>query len=669
MSNNSESSSGGSFRKNLDQLTDADRNCSICGKKLSGGARHGVKSEDVFSILLEYHVPKDQRVRLRNRFNKVMQKTSPKGISVCCRHFKEGHPAHTEKMRAPGMLQCIKKECCLPARLPEIIRMSCRISSASTSSRSTTADERERNALLSKKKAEQRKRQREESAKAKEQVERSAKTRRRSLRSESQQDEVNTVCNLLKGANESPETLLPVLQHLRKNPPCLTDAARLEKLLGVVVIAAEKTMVRTIRGREEDRSEIMELRGQIMSLSEQVEELEKSPERGGIFAAIVDRNIVSSADDESLDSYVRFWTGHSIEETYEWFIKPTLEADKVRAQADRRRSLDRKNSGAELHLIDRIICVLVLLWRGLYISEIYNVAQGDLGVTQSCDEFRRSIERTASLMGETFRSSVQLLEPNVWRQHNVAIGEETKFNKVLTLLIDGTSYVFQKPSQPTEGHLTYVDYKGHYGYRYFVLTTLDGFIMYRSSLQVGSLTDNVEYIHSGIRETLEEMYEPHRQNGLKFALGGDKGYCDTIPPRGWKIILTATGQDERKTRSVQTWPTGAPPEEEVRALQRMLSSVNTQDEENPITEVDENNIEEAITVVDRAVEVCRKFSSRFKLPRSNIERTIGILKEPGKLNNGRARLADNYQFTQDLVDIGIARANCIIKRRLGQGLK
>jgi DDE superfamily endonuclease len=72
----------------------------------------------------------------------------------------------------------------------------------------------------------------------------------------------------------------------------------------------------------------------------------------------------------------------------------------------------------------------------------------------------------------------------------------------------------------------WVNYKSHTAWRWFLLCTSDGQIVYVSTAQHGNVNDEDEYKYSGVIQDLQNFYaplhdqlEPHE----KLALGGDKG--------------------------------------------------------------------------------------------------------------------------------------------------
>lgn len=69
--------------------------------------------------------------------------------------------------------------------------------------------------------------------------------------------------------------------------------------------------------------------------------------------------------------------------------------------------------------------------------------------------------------------------------------------------------------------------------------------MFVSELQEGKILDSDQYNRSGLRTLLNNTYPPeHCPQGWKFCLVGDKGYIFLVPPEGWDLLLTKSGEQE-----------------------------------------------------------------------------------------------------------------------------
>ena len=115
---------------------------------------------------------------------------------------------------------------------------------------------------------------------------------------------------------------------------------------------------------------------------------------------------------------------------------------------------------------------------------------------------------------------------DAWKAHNSGKGMD-KFPNRLFFIIDGTSWPVFTPRSHFLERVLYVGYKKHHAFRYFIMCTPDGRIVFVSGVKAGRTTDCTEYKLSGVRELLEECYPAERvkallDEGWELHIGGDK---------------------------------------------------------------------------------------------------------------------------------------------------
>lgn len=265
---------------------------------------------------------------------------------------------------------------------------------------------------------------------------------------------------------------------------------------------------------------------------------------------------------------------------------------------------------ARVPLENRVCWLMMWMWMDLSVLQLLDRISHDYrnsrGELKSDRGLRKLLDATASIMAACFKDQLQLPSPTEWKSMNVAIGKQTSFNEVLTFVIDGTSLPIRQPSNHRGSRATYVSYKKHNAYRYFIVTTLNGEIVYLSQFAPGRATDSKMYEESTLKRDLEKHYdiESILSEGITrgFALGGDKGYATCKPPSGWELLITKSGINELRSPTNQMYP-----------------EIDDGEEPMPLPET---------------VPWKRTFTTTWAEPRSVVEISVGIVKRWKKLSNG-----------------------------------
>lgn len=307
---------------------------------------------------------------------------------------------------------------------------------------------------------------------------------------------------------------------------------------------------------------------------------------------------------------LKFWTGFTSAADIKAHILPLLS----------KKTTSKKGATPE----DRVIWLFMIMWRDLSIKECWRLVRTTY--SGSYISFIKLIKSTAAKMGVEAAKTFQFPTIEDWKKENRGLGQHDLDDK-LSFIIDGTSLPTAKPGLSLYNRLMYVHYKGHTAFRYFVVTTLSGCIVYLSDLRSGLTTDSTHYEISGLAKELERIYSTEIERGDKFFILGDKGYIDSVPPKGFTFLLTKSADKETKNPTNQTAPPGTTP--------RLLS--------------------EASPVLNKAIH-----DAGCAGPRVQVERSIGVIKRYARLANGNIRPTDADDFYHDMVKLATFVANLII---------
>ena len=239
--------------------------------------------------------------------------------------------------------------------------------------------------------------------------------------------------------------------------------------------------------------------------------------------------------------------------------------------------------------------------------------------------FYQAIEATAKQLSDALEKEITFPSIEHWIESNEGAGMgKYQLQKKLLLFLDGTSAIIRKPHLHAAGHETYVHYKMHNAWRYFVACLPTGEIVFLSNLWMGKSDDTKCYGESGLRELLEEEYGGVDKKGYTLCLGGDKGYVFIVPPDEWELLLTQSAEKE-KGGSLQTEvPVGGDPY--------------------------------------NSLQYTRIMDTELAKPRSVIERSIGLIKRFKKVYGEQIRLNQGNLFLRYMIVIAVSFANYFIKK-------
>lgn len=246
-----------------------------------------------------------------------------------------------------------------------------------------------------------------------------------------------------------------------------------------------------------------------------------------------------------------FWTGIEHSETIEsFFIKPLLELylDETR---DKRRI-----SHSTVLVQDRVLWLLIHMWDSQPLRQLYHFLSESGSYNRSYENFKEMLKVTADHLAEAVLPLISLPSIEEWSRQSseeYATGMDL-FPQELMIIIDGTSLPIKTPENERIRTQMWVTYKHHHAWRYLVAVLPNGRIVFVSELQEGKILDSDQYNRSGLRDLLRNTYPSEScPSGWKFCLVGDKGYIYIVPPPGWDLLLTKSGELElRESRDGQT---------------------------------------------------------------------------------------------------------------------
>ena len=232
-------------------------------------------------------------------------------------------------------------------------------------------------------------------------------------------------------------------------------------------------------------------------------------------------------------------------------------------------------------------------------------------------------QMTVTFLERALSPNILLPTIDEWITKSTGAGMD-KFveDKKLLLLLDGTSANIQKPSLHVTGRDMYVQYKKHNAWCYFIATVPNGEIVYLSNFFIGKDDDSKAWCASGLKQTLEDLYNSEDWKGWTLCIGGDKGYVFAEPPEGWEVMLMKTAESELEGSEQTAVPEDGDP-------QRRLGYVWS-------------------------------MNTNFTIPRSVIERSIDLIKRYKKLYSGSIRLNQGDKFFCGLVVVAVSVANYFI---------
>ena len=446
---------------------------------------------------------------------------------------------------------------------------------------------------------------------------------------------------LLESTTGNPELCMNVSKQILLNTPVddlsgheamlLNLIAEQCRLFQVSHSNAEQLSAQTIRRVNEEASQRLDA-----MTAQHLDELRQK--RGYSLDAIVDRK------------ELKFWTGF-VQKSDMFKLLASAQQGKC---ARKRGASSRSKKGVEL--IDRVTWIMMMLWRDLSFYEVYQLLIGSGDWKGSYSGLRRLLKRTAKYIATAGYDTIKMPATyDEWKSRNKGIGSSNYDNETLCLVIDGTSCPIYNPHDHSFARLMFVHYKGHKAYRYFILTTLDGYIVYLSRMVPGVTTDSAHYAGEGrLHKELIDLAErilPLLPAGMTIALMGDKGYVDIIQPPGWLKILTKSAAAEASNPSNQTQIPAPRSRRRTSLIQAVEPRPILGTHPAPIIPTQEQkDTAKAATILDTA---CVQ-------PRTVVEQSFGVVKRYRKLSSGHIRVHDSDTFLYHLIVIATVTANFII---------
>lgn len=110
------------------------------------------------------------------------------------------------------------------------------------------------------------------------------------------------------------------------------------------------------------------------------------------------------------------------------------------------------------------------------------------------------------------------------------------------MFVDGTVLPTWTPSNPKRRRNMWNNKHHMSAFTFFILVCPDGRIAYVSKVDIGSRHDKTAWDNSDIVSRLEEAY-PEPTNGWSFGIGADKAYPNMHLPKHFEASITKSGED------------------------------------------------------------------------------------------------------------------------------
>lgn len=332
-----------------------------------------------------------------------------------------------------------------------------------------------------------------------------------------------------------------------------------------------------------------------------------------------------------LRSDLFFWTGiRDISVIESFFIRPLL-THYSSSVSDRRR-LPKSLTGTP----DRVILLLMWLWGTFSLNQFQTLLK-ETGTYEKGDRsLAKLLKKTASDLADIFRPQISLPTIQDWIEHSdpQLIEGMDSYPLQLMIIIDGTSLPILKPENEKLQSQMWVDYKNHHAWRYMIGCLPSGLIVFLSELAEGKCLDSDLYVRSGLKNLAEGI---PLDDSWRYTLVGDKGYIYIVPPDGWELLLTKSGEAElRQSLDGQTSkPANGDPGASSRFLRRF---------ETPIAKV-RSVVERSISVIKRwprlSVEChqCFKHGEKFLTDLTTIAAAFANLQIREAISKRRAKIS------------------------------
>jgi hypothetical protein len=230
---------------------------------------------------------------------------------------------------------------------------------------------------------------------------------------------------------------------------------------------------------------------------------------------------------------------NSVEVIDHAFLYPLLEYYKTLAEGNQSFL-----PSAEEKTGDRVLWTLMFLYSGFSFGQLHTLLTETGTFHKTVESFTLMIKNTAAYLAKCLSPWLTLLELPQWELHcsverNPAM---SKYSDQLMIIIDGTTLPICEPADKQVAKNLWVSYKHEYGWRYLVAVAPSGWIMFVSPIDEGKTLDSEQYSKSNLKGLLEQKYP--LDSSQKYVLVGDKGYIYSVPPAGWDLLLTKSGEAE-----------------------------------------------------------------------------------------------------------------------------
>ena len=165
-----------------------------------------------------------------------------------------------------------------------------------------------------------------------------------------------------------------------------------------------------------------------------------------------------------------------------------------------------------------------------------------------------TLEDLYQTLGNTDLNNVpHFLAASELKKHTAPELQE-KYPNTCIFVVDGTFIPILDPTDSRSHRLEFCAYKHTTCFKFFLITSLKGFILYVSPpFPGGTKSDAGYWKQSGVSNQLGLFYgtqDDSVQDGDRFSIFGDKAYPFIDVPEGWTVRVTKTATEATRNRKV-----------------------------------------------------------------------------------------------------------------------
>lgn len=146
-------------------------------------------------------------------------------------------------------------------------------------------------------------------------------------------------------------------------------------------------------------------------------------------------------------------------------------------------------------------------------------------------------------------NEIRLLSVDEWKveceSRTYFKDKSSNFYNTLMYFVDGSPILTYSPTSPDAAKRIWNTKYQHAAFYFYVMVAPTGKLVFISTVGYGNTHDTQILKESKLINKLENHYGAPKAP-LKFALGGDKGYKGIVGPKGWRVIITKSGMNDKK---------------------------------------------------------------------------------------------------------------------------